>query len=551
MNKFKMENKDRRKEFLEAEETGANYISQDSSHNLIEFDRKEGFYLQKKSKLYKNWTSKGLKQLFSIIALSVKSTLELREFYYTLRTDESLSEPYATVDNIYQAVVSRINEAEIVCDVPREAFTVGNFPKGFLYYQYSKAFGNPEKKIGFTENIARSVLKTSEVKYAQTLIHIEKGAAATRLVSLGFSELTNSIIETTTGNVTRATEILISRLKIEKNVISFCDADSYGMDMHRALQFGSMNRAYLENKNPELEVAGLFPSVAEELNLPNDVEAKLPLNRPAFLKRMEFMKKYNLLDKRDEAVWMRNKTYELESLSPKYVSTKMKDSKTGTYQPVGLAVYLIEFMRLKGIPLKPKPTENDEDLMEEFKSYFNCKLDSKLNKEIDVSVDIDTDSIDEVLYNFVTKVKEVVINRHKNRIDSFLESMTPEKIRRLIKLYYTKHPHNEVYSMDNIVGNYLDVVKVDVHIANILQKIEDEIERTLESIIPKMEDDLERVFEETDQRIESEFNIKEINIPDNIPSQYTIAEKKMGIKQKDAEEVRKALKHRINVKEVK
>jgi len=547
--KFLISNKDRRVEFLAAAKENKVFESQSLSDGLVRFDTDYGFWLERQTKKYQGWGSQGLQQLRNVIELSKRATLELREFYYSLRTNQELNQPFEHLENIYHAVLSKINEAEVVTDCFRDGFTVGNFPKGFIYYAHSDAFGNPEMKIGFTENIARSVLKEEEISTAQSIIHVEKGAAATRLVSLGFSELTNSVIETTTGNVTRGTEILLGRFSNSKKLISFCDADVYGIDMHRSLRFGTMSRPYLDNRFPFLEIAGLYPSVAHILGLSNDSETKLPLNRPNFLKRMSFLRRYGLLDKRDEGVWMSNFTYELESLSPKFVSTKIKDKKTGTYQPVGLAAYLLEFMRLRNIPLKPQLSSNDVEVKREFDEKMVMKLRDSLKASMKFGIENPMHLVLDVIDHFKDEVVNEIMKREQivSQTKSHLQSIDADDVRKWVAEYFVKHPKQADYKLEGIAKRTINTAEVvleniDSLMENLNRKIETFVNQELVPVVTKK---LNEMLEDAKNKIKERVVLAKPKVPESLPSQYDIAEKELGIREKDASLIRKALEERI------
>jgi len=103
-------------------------------------------------------------------------------------------------ESIYASVLNHINMLEITADIDRAEFTMGNMSKGFIYDAHSYSFSDKERKVGFTETIARN-LPEWELETTANILIVEKNSAATRLVEMGFSELTNTCIVTVGGKV--------------------------------------------------------------------------------------------------------------------------------------------------------------------------------------------------------------------------------------------------------------------------------------------------------------------------------------------------------------
>ena len=148
--------------------------------------------------------------------------------------------------------------------------------------------------------------------------------------------------------------------------------------MNRGIQYGTINSAHLPYKFPpskykNIYLAGLYPSVAEEIGLPNDAEQKRPLSNRSARTRLEFLERHNLINQKDLDTWRRNKTYELEALS-----TSFRDDKGN---PIGLGIYLIEYMRLKNIPIKP-PLPPDDVLKKQFDEEAKKELYSEIEEEV-------------------------------------------------------------------------------------------------------------------------------------------------------------------------
>jgi len=545
MSKYKCKNSDKRKDLLECFNKNSTFKTQqvknDRGNKVELFDDKNGFHLKEQDKIY-NLSGIGMNQVKSIIELSLKSKLELREFYYTIRTQPELVRPFTGTKGIYDAVLHGINTTEVLCDINRSIFTVGNFPKGFIFYKFDKDFGNIEKKIGMTENIADSVLTDEQTKNALNVIHIEKIAAATRLTSIGFSSLTNSIIETTGGNVTRAVSKLINRFgngETRKNIISFTDGDAYGIDMSRVIMYGSKEAPHLNNKYPNLYVAGLYPSVGELLGLPNDENSKRPLNNPIALKRIEFMKRYGLLDDMDYDTWMRNKTYELESLSSFFISKTLKDD-SGNLQPIGLGAYLVEYMRLMEIPLKPMPDDKKqliEDVAISSKSKLLAKISYQLNHNIDLNfISEFNKSIKEEIENKLVEITNKIWEREiQDTYDKWIDNLTFDGICSHIKHQYNLRPHMEHYDIYDIIKANIDI-NVDAKFNKIREKFE-EFKVEVDAII---NEDLEEIEYNT---LNLELKpLDEISFKD----QYDIVQSRLGVSKSIMKNIREALRKRLS-----
>jgi len=193
-----------------------------------------------------------VKRAIAAAKLSLGVPLELREFYYTLGGDPDLVKDFEGIkaENIYSEVLKTISTLEVLADLGRENFVVGNLSKGFIYYYHSENYSDKDRKIAFTEKIARSVMTDDELEACENIIVIEKNASATRLVSLGMSELTNSVVVTIGGNFNRAIWELVKRFNGTKNIIVIADGDVYGVDMLRTIKVGTEASRHLDYKFP-------------------------------------------------------------------------------------------------------------------------------------------------------------------------------------------------------------------------------------------------------------------------------------------------------------
>jgi len=535
---FSLQNTDKRQEFIRAMEQEEKWLGQKLGGKEVDyFSADTGFVLLKRS-MRINPQKLGIQRVIAIARLSLGPQLELREFYYTLRGQPDLVKPFASSTNIYATVLESIKDTEVLCDINRAQFTVGNLPKGFVHYGHSSAYGNAEKPIGLTENVARRVLSDYEVEYAMNIIHMEKSAAATRLVSMGFSTLTNSVISTTGGNFTRAVYVLARRFNESKKLMFFCDGDAFGNDMLRALEFGTMasrhltpEQAFPSSVYGNIHIAGLFPSVAEELGIPNDVEQKRPMSNPFVKKRVEFLKRYDLINQKDIDTWERNQTFELEALSTFF--------KANNGTPVGLGIYMIEFMRLNGLQCKPQPPEDDEELIEELNESAEDKFKRKIKPSIDMKFTNEiVEAIKEPIREWLNGVAEEVFEEHVDDLRDTVRDQSVEIVRNKVAKQYERDPHREIYDMDDVADNLFETVEVEVETPG-LDEIVEKVRELLENIKPE----LKKIMEEW--RHDETVEFKDIRNPGEPRDFYDVVLEEIGADPADAEKVREALRRRL------
>jgi len=534
---FSIQNRDYRRDFIKAVEHGEPFVGQKPKGKDVEyFSPETGFcLLEKKAKLSPD--AKFVRRAYVAAKLSLGPKLELREFYYTGRQTPWFMEAYEGIkpDSIYDEVLIAINNLEIICDLDRVNFTVGNLSKGIIFYGHSYTYGNKERKIAFTENIARYVLKDWEIDTAQNIIIVEKNSAANRLVELGFSELTNSVIVTVGGFFNRGIYELVKRFKDKKNIIFLTDADVYGLKMLATVVFGSDRSRHLpyrfpSSKYPRVHMAGLFPSIGEKLGLPNDVEQKRPLQNKEVQRMLDHIKKYKLVDERDIATWERDKTYELEALS-----TFIKNKKG---EPVGLGVYLTEYMRLRGLPVKPMPPEDDEELIKELEEDAKSKLMRKINPEIDTSfIDELVDEIKKPIEEFLEQIREEIIDKYIDELKEHVKKQSAEIVRRHLLKQYEENPERERYDMNKVSNKLFKTVEVSVSVD--LDEIKTRIKEMIEELKPKIEE----VLEEAEYEEVIEF--KDLEDPGEPRDLYDVTLEALGVKPDDVIKVREAIKWRL------
>jgi len=528
---------DTRRQFLSSVQAGEPFSVQKATGKSVEhFDSTNGFTLLRERALLKPESIRA-QRVASVAELSLGPSRELREFYYTLRGMPNLVEPFKTANEIYKEVLTSINYMEIYCDVDRANFTSGNIPKGFIHYGHDWTYGREDTPIGFTENQARGALDSYTINGALNIVHMEKQAAATRLVSMGFSKLTNSVITTTGGNFTRGVYELTRRFHNDKQMIFYTDGDAFGQDMQRALAVGTMNSRHLTPQNafPEdryenVHNAGLFPSVAERIGVPNDVDKKRPMTNPHVRKRVEFLERYGLADWRDLETWNKDLTYELEGMSAHYTSTKDES-------PVGLGIYLLRLMRLKGIPLKTFPEEGDADLLRKFGELVKDDFRS------DVRTAADGDSPVDRLNNMISKKIETVVRgivqevyeEHEDRLQAIIDDTDPETIRNHAAKQYEDNPLRERYSLQEVAYDITQSVDIKV------KWNPDELIKVVEEAVDKYVDGLGEDLYDAEVEFEE---LEDIEEPRDF---YDVAEDFIGADPHDCEELGDALAWRLDL----
>ena len=489
------------------------------------FSKETGFCLLRKDAKVK-YDMAYVKRAVSAATLSRGVPLALREFYYTLGQIPELVDAFSDVkaEMVYAAVLRAINDVEILCDIDRSNFTVGNLTKGFIFYAQSAIFGNKRQKIGFTEEIAREALSGNELDNCSAIIVVEKMAAATRLVTLGFSELTNSVIVTTGGNFNRAIWLIVERFKDTKKIIFLCDADPYGVDMNRTIAVGTESSRHLDFKfhpdtNENIYLAGFFPSIGERLGLPIDKEQKRPSNNKYAMQRIEFLRRYNLVDQRDYDAWLRDQTFELEGLSTTYKNIKG--------EPVGLPIYLLEYMRFYGIPIKPGLPDDDE-----LKRLFDEKAKEEFKDKIAAAVTYPRWFWK--LYNKIQEMKDQVTeSAYEDALPDFedcLREVTAKEIKFHINQQFIDDPTRETFDLKEIAEKL---------------RVKFEFDTTWDQL-----DDIEKAYEETmEEQPEAEYGMnyefKPIHNETFLQNEYDIALERIGAKEEDVISVRNAVEWRF------
>jgi hypothetical protein len=347
-----------------------------------------------------------------------------------------------------------------------------------------------------------------------------------------FSELTNSVLTTAGGNFTRAVYALTARFVGSKPMIFFCDGDAFGNDMLRTLEFGSQNsrhitldQAFPARTHPNIHIAGLFPSVGERLGLPNDLASKRPMANKYVRERIDFMRRYNLVDERDIETWERNKTYELEALSTAYSS--MQDGS-----PIGLGIHLVEYMRLNNIPCKPSPNMDEE--MRSFKDGARYRLRSRIEEQIrnQSPVQLVKDKIDELFDQWIKNYTDGVYDEYKEELEDLLRNLDEDVLEQNLLMQYQKDPYREIFSTYDEIGKIFEKVKVDIDWRD-------------EDFISDVEEALEE-FNREQIELEHDVEFKDLEEPDEeLRDFYDVVEEELGASEADCETVREAVMWRV------
>jgi len=521
---FRIKGTDKRREFVSGDLVETQVLR---GRDVERFTPEDGFYLREVVKPL-NYSKKSVQRARSAAKLSLGAPLELREFYYTLGGDPNLVKAFedCKADAVYSEVLRAIQNVEILCDVGRETFVIGNLSKGFIYYYHSERYSDKDRKIAFTEKLARSVMSAEELDSCGNIIVVEKNATANRLVSLGMSELTNSVVVTAGGNFNRAIWELTKRFKDTKNIIFLADGDVYGVDMLRTIQVGTKSTRHREYKfppsrNANIYLSGLYPSIAENLGVPNDKEQKRPSQRPATRRRIRFLEEHGLLDPRDRATWLdRDRTYELEALSAAF------KNKRG--EPVGSAIYLIEYMRLMGIPVKP-PLPPDDELEAEFIQAAYEELRHEIEEKLQYPK-----VVWDLYWHFERAKKnliEEIFTDLKEEYDRALREVTAKEIKFHIYKQFEEDPERATYDLRAIAHK-------------LKEKFEITPEWKADELTEKVEDALEEYKEEVVEFVK-DVVFRPIHNETTIVEAYDLILRKLGADPEDCRKVREALEKRF------
>jgi len=549
--RFEISGQDFRQQFVEAIENNHEFIAQKPTGKDVEaFDPHYGFYLRRKTTNIKP-TEKRILRAYAVAKLSLQMPrLGLREFYYTLRQKPELVKYFdVPPETLYGNILDHINVLEILTDVDRSAFTVSTNSKGYIFYPFSYNFGDPNRRVAFSEELAMETVKESDLRNCQVVLTIEKEAAASRLISLGFPELINATVITVGGTFNRAVFRFTAKYGKKFPFIFFCDGDVYGAKMQTLITMGSASSRHLNlrAKGANIYLAGLYPSVGAWLGLPNDVEEKRLSQNKEAQKMFKHLKEFGLIDDQDLQTWLNDQTYELEALSPYAFSTKLKDEK-GRPMPIGLAVYLTEFMRLQRIPPKPLPKDN---VKEEFRGELKYLVRRKLKPIIDVAFLKEAiQRIENELLGLIEDYQEQIRDQEYERFESELDSFVDETPINILKKHlirqYCRNMRREIYSVTDLSKKVVKEAKAEVTFnEELFEEIRKDIEEAIAELIEKVKPKIEELLENAEVKSNVELEpLKDVNVCDL----YDKILAEIGAKPSDAKRIREALARRLKGK---
>jgi len=541
--KFEITNTDTRDEFIHAVENQEEYIAQTFGKYEEGFDEDYGFYL-KENRDSINLKQVSVRRAYVLAKLSKQynSRLSLREMYYALGAiAEYIKEfPMESSKKLNDEMTKQLNTLEILADVDRIKFTISTSPKGYFFYPFDYTYGNPQRKIAFNEELAVDVLRTWDMQDCQSIIVIEKESAVQRLIAMGFTKLTNTALVTSSGEFNRSIYRFVERFNEEFPVVVLVDGDVYGAKMISAIVMGSQRSRHLDFNTKNVYLAGLFPSVGEQIKLLNDKESKRPMNNEWAQNMLMHLKKFGLVDDQDVATWERNRTYELESLSIVFTSTDN--------QPIGMGIYLTEFLRLKELPVKPLPPDG-------IKSDFESSLTDAINDELypdidrifitDMTEKLQTD-LEEIIDTWAGETRDAEVEKYQEEINNYTNEADEETIKKYLIKQYCEDMTIQKYDLDKLgkslitEGETKVIFDTDL-LAEITESIRDVIDSLIEEVSPKIEELLATAT------VSSQLELAELDEDIEVCDLYDKVLENLKAKKEDAEKIRNALKQRLGL----
>lgn len=543
MDRFEIQDRDLRHQFIEAFESQKPFITQIPRGKEVEkFDGKYGFYLAKYEAPI-NFSQKQVRRTYALAKFSLMfPKLGLRELYYALRQNPDLVKFFnVRPEDLYSEILERINTLEILADVDRIKFTISTSSKGYIFYPYSRNFGDKKRKVAFTEELAVSTLKPEDLPDIQNIVVIEKESGANRLIEMGFPELTNTSVITVGGMFNRAVFRFAQKFGKDYPLTFFCDGDVYGSKILSTVTMGSARSRHLNlrAKGGRVYVAGLYPSVGEAIGLPNDVEEKRPLSNKEARKMLEHLRKFGLVSESDVTTWENNKTYELEALSTSFTNNKG--------EPIGLGIYITEFMRLNRISPKPLPTNNDRKA---FDDTVITKIENRLRPSIPKDFIKDAikrieDELLDVIYGAEYNIQQNEFEKYNDEIINFLSNIPDEVIKNNLIRQYCYNMRRQRFNTNDLANKVIDEAKTEVVFdEELFNEIKNDIDNAIEELIDKVKPKIEELM--ANAKVKSTLRLKSLE-PTEPCNLYDKVLKELGAKPKDAELIRKALIKRLGV----
>lgn len=540
-NIFEITGTDKREELLQAIRDDEPFISQALGGKDIEkFDDEHGFVLLEKEKSYLPTNLALLRTKAAIEVYSLLGRCSLRTAYYTCRQKPEFAKYFEGTKNfntVWLDTVSR--QLEILCDIDRDILTFGT-PGGVFFFPYSRQFGSKKAMIALSEDLATMHLKDSEIKHCMNILINEKMANALELINdkTEFLKLSNMACTTRGGRPNKAILKLVNRFATQKNVLLWCDADVWGEDMREVIRRGSKNLRHttLSQTSSRAFDVGLFPSVAEALDVPVDIDEKRPMSgdeKTGSRKMVEHLKNggLNILDLQ---TFYNDKTFEIEGLHATFVNDQNR--------PIGTQLYLTEYLRIMNLKCKPEPPIDDEKLRNDLANELTIQLEQQLRESLNeqINLDVDINIFNDLIIAFrEQKINEIML-QNKNTITQILETVSMEELRNRINNWYVHHMKSEIYNLSDIVNEMIKEIKIDIK--NNFENLQNEIDMLIKKVSENIQDEL------LTTEITASMQLKEFKKVETVINYYDAILKKLGASPKDALKIRNALQKRLNIK---
>ena len=366
-------------------------------------------------------------------------TMDQRDVYYSLRgkhPDWKISgHPLDTIQ-AYDTFVGKIMETiQLVTGYTMQSLGVRAGPRGYITGDDSSYFKLPsglEIKISASPSLKFNLVDEGVqfVTHARKLIHYEKQAGMDALIINDIPVMIESVFMTSAGySVEAATKLHADMEKRGLPLWVLGDADPHGMSMQCMYGRASKSNAYMPDSfyPKKATLLGLFPRIAEELNLPPEhVTPEHEKILPNLRKIIEETRPENIGDV--EIFEQKLKKWEWQALSAQ-----------DQYAP---AIYLIESLYAKNDEIKYVPTA--EELKE--------RISDEIKSSIDAYVEDQIDSFARrwLMENLKPKLVEQIRTDLKGDIEAFnqeadeqlevLRKMNPEDLREAVKLKLVKQP---------------------------------------------------------------------------------------------------------------
>ena len=539
-NIFKITGKDKREELLQALKDDVPFTAQAmGGKGIEEFDVNYGFVLLEKNKTYPPTNTALLRTKAAIEIYNLLGRSSLRTGYYTCRQKPEFAQYFEGTNNFNNVWLDTISrQLEILCDIDRDVLTFGT-PDGVLFYPHSRKFGSKETMIALSEDIATQHLKDDEISHCMNILVDEKMSNALELIGdkHDFLRMLNMMCATRGGRFNRAILKLINRFDTQKNVLLWTDGDTFGVDIRAVAVRGSKNLRHqtLTQTSKKAFDVGLFPSVAEMLNVPVDIDEKKPMSgdeKTGSRKLVEHLKNAGLHPD-DLQTFYNDHTYEIEGLHTKFTDRNGK--------PIGTQIYLTEYLRLMKLDCKPQPSSDDDLLREELffalQDIVTNEIQIQLKNQIQLTVD--TGAIDNAIEGFLDKTITNILLQKNAEMHQLVDKISADDIRDKVNNWYVGHPMREIYNIADIakemVGDIL--INMEVDFSDLQNKINSIIAEF--AIIAKAELNA--------AEIDTQIQIEEFKKVEKVMDYYDLVLKRLGAKKEDVLAIRKALERRLRI----